>query len=128
MSSKFFTNTEGNTLFKKFEGILKAMKPHSFQSVSAYFRSSGYFKMREMLKEVEEIKILVGINVDNLVFEAQRRGMIYFSNANKTKEEFEKEFIKDIKDIKEAKYTKEVEDSILSFIQDIAIIPFLSIK
>nr|WP_314751815.1 helicase-related protein [uncultured Capnocytophaga sp.] len=117
MSSKFFTNTEGNTLFKKFEGILKAMKTHSFQAVSAYFRSSGYFKMREMLKEVEEIKILVGINVDNLVFEAQRRGMIYFSNANKTKEEFEKEFIKDIK---EAKYTKEVEDSILGFIQDIA--------
>lgn len=125
MSSNFFTNTEGNTLFKKFESILKAMKPHSFQAVSAYFRSSGYFKMREMLKEVEEIKILVGINVDNLVFEAQRSGMIYFSNANKTKEEFEKEFIKDIK---EAKYTKEVEDSILSFIQDIAIIPFLSIK
>ena len=90
MSSKFFTNSEGNTLFKKFEGILKAMKTHSFQAVSAYFRSSGYFKMREMLKEVEEIKILVGINVDNLVFEAQRRGMIYFSNANKTKEEFEK--------------------------------------
>ena len=82
MSSKFFTNTEGNTLFKKFEGILKAMKTHSFQAVSAYFRSSGYFKMREMLKEVEEIKILVGINVDTLIADAQKRAMLIKPKRN----------------------------------------------
>ena len=39
MSSKFFTNTEENTLYKKFEGIFNAMKPSTFKAVSAYFRS-----------------------------------------------------------------------------------------
>ena len=116
MSSKFFTNTEGNTLFKKFEGIIQAMKPAAFKAVSAYFRSSGYFKMREMLKEVEEVKILVGINVDTLIADAQKRGILYFKNSDKTKEEFEKWFIEDVK---EAQYSKEVEESILQFIQDI---------
>lgn len=116
MSSKFFTNTEGNTLFKKFEGIIQAMKPATFKAVSAYFRSSGYFKMREMLKEVEEVKILVGINVDTLIADAQKRGILYFKNSDKTKEEFEKWFIEDVK---EAQYSKEVEESILQFIQDI---------
>nr|WP_314557261.1 hypothetical protein [uncultured Capnocytophaga sp.] len=76
MSSKFFINTEGNTLFKKFEGIIQAMKPATFKAVSAYFRSSGYFKMRETLKEVEEVKILVGINVDTLIADAQKRGIL----------------------------------------------------
>ena len=116
MSSKFFTNTEENTLYKKFEGIFNAMKPSIFKAVSAYFRSSGYFKMREMLKEVEEIKILVGINVDSIIADANRQGIIYLRDSKKTKEEFEKWFIQDVK---EAKYSKEVEDSISQFIKDI---------
>ena len=62
MSSKFFNNNNGNTLFDKFKGIAHNM--HDFQqflAVVGYFRSSGYFKLRKELTNVQEIKILVRI-------------------------------------------------------------------
>jgi len=41
MSTKFFTNTEENTVFHKFKGILENMKDvFAFHAVVGYFRSS----------------------------------------------------------------------------------------
>ena len=38
-----------------------------FRAIGGFFRSSGYFKLRkELQKVVQQIKILVGINVDKL--------------------------------------------------------------
>lgn len=51
-----------------------------------------------------------------LFAEAQRKGMLYFGDENKTKNEFLQWFIQDIK---EAKYSKGVEDGILQFINDL---------
>ena len=43
MSTKFFTNTDGNTLFDKFRNIANDMVNfHTFNAVVGYFRSSGY--------------------------------------------------------------------------------------
>ena len=45
MSTKFFTNSTGNTLFDKFKGIAADMiNFDSFLAVVGFFRSSGYFK------------------------------------------------------------------------------------
>ncbi len=44
------------------------------------------------------------------------RGLLYFGNEEKTKGEFLKWFIQDIK---EAKYSKEIEDGIGLFIKDL---------
>lgn len=117
MNTKFFTNTEDKTVFEKFKGILSNMKDvYAFHAVIGYFRSSGYFALQPYLKEIKDIKILVGINVDKMFAEAQMKGLLYFGNEHKTKEEFHRWFTQDIKD---AKYSKEVEDGILDFIQDI---------
>lgn len=117
MSTKFFNNSEDNTLFKKFKGIFENMKDvYAFHAVVGYFRSSGYFALQGYLKEIKDIKILVGINVDQMFADAQRRGLLYFGDEEKTKEEFLKWFIQDLQ---EAKYSEQVEKGILDFIQDL---------
>ena len=89
MSTKFFTNDQDNTLFKKFSGIFENMKDiYAFHAVVGYFRSSGYFALQEYLKTVEDIKILVGINVDQMFAEAQRKGLLYFGDEEKRKKSF----------------------------------------
>jgi len=117
MSTKFFTNTEENTVFYKFKGILENMRDvFAFHAVVGYFRSSGYFALQPYLNNIKDIKILVGINVDQMFADAQKKGLLYFGDEQKTKEEFLNWFIQDLK---EAKYSKEVEEGILQFIQDI---------
>lgn len=117
MSTKFFTNRKERTIFDKFTGILEEMKDiYALHAVVGYFRSSGYFALQPYLKNIKDIKILIGINVDQMFAEAQRKGLLYFGDEKKTKEEFLNWFIQDLK---EAKYSKEVEDGILQFIEDI---------
>ena len=55
MSTKFFNNENGDTLFVKLKGIVDGMglNLHTFQAVSGYFRSSGYFKLRNELKDTQ---------------------------------------------------------------------------
>jgi predicted thioesterase len=89
MSTKFFTNTEEKTIFQKFKGILENMKDvYAFYAVVGYFRSSGYFALQPYLKEIKDIKILVGINVDQMFADAQKKGLLYFGDEQKTKKEF----------------------------------------
>lgn len=117
MSSKFFTNGNERSLFEKFKGILEHMKNlYAFHAVVGYFRSSGYFALQPYLNELTEIKILVGINVDQLFAASQRKGLLYFGDTEKTKEEFLKWFIRDIR---EAKYSEEVEKGVLQFVEDL---------
>lgn len=117
MSTKFFTNNEDNTLFKKFSGIFKNMKDvYAFRAVIGYFRSSGYFALQEYLKEIKDIKILVGINVDQMFADAQRKGLLYFGDEEKAKEEFLKWFIQDIQG---AGYSEKIEKGMLDFVQDL---------
>lgn len=117
MSSKFFNNNQDRNLFDKFTGIIENMKNiYAFHAVVGYFRSSGYFALQPYLKDLKSVKILVGINVDSLFAEAQRKGMLFFGNEERTKSEFLNWFIQDIK---EAKYSEEVEKGILQFINDL---------
>lgn len=117
MSTKFFTNTEDKTVFQKFKGILENMKDiYAFHAVVGYFRSSGYFALQEYLKDIKDIKILVGINVDEMFADSQRKGLLYFGDEVKTKQEFLNWFIQDLKD---AKYSSQVENGILKFIEDL---------
>lgn len=117
MTTKFFTNKNENTLLNKFEGIFKHTKVHYFDVLVGYFRSSGYFRIRNFLDDVSKIRILVGINVDGLIGEAARKGLEFNFNADITREEFLRKLKEDIQT---ADYTKEVEDGILQFIKDIA--------
>jgi superfamily II DNA/RNA helicase/HKD family nuclease len=117
MPTKFFTNEDENTLLKKFEGVF-TYNPQiqCFDALIAYFRASGYFRIRPFLDKLSKIRILVGINVDSILAETQNRGLEFFRNHDKTIQQFIQEIKKDIE---QASYDRETEKGILQFIEDI---------
>lgn len=116
MSTKFFNNTPGNTLFEKLRGIASGMASFDrFLAVVGFFRSSGYFKLRKELGDISEIKILVGINIDD-IFRKHNKALLMFGDEIKAKEIYENGF-KD--DINNARYTPEIEQGILQMCEDL---------
>ncbi len=119
MSTKFFNNTLGNTLFDKLKGIASGMATFDrFLAVVGFFRSSGYFKLRKELGDVSEIKILVGINIDD-IFRKHNKTLLMFADEEKgvkTKEIYYNDFKEDIVN---AQYAPEVEEGILQMCDDL---------
>ena len=116
MSTKFFTNENENTLINKFKGVLTSGNNfQNFDALVGYLRSSGYFKVREFLNEIPKVRILVGINADRLIVEANRKGFDFFSDREKTKEEFISEMLVDIE---KANYDAITEKGIIQFFED----------
>lgn len=116
MSSKFFNNNTGNTLFDKLKGIASGMTNFDrFLAVVGFFRSSGYFKLRKELGDVKEIKILVGINIDD-IFRRHNKTMLMLESTEKAKAIYDDEFRQDIVN---AQYAPEVEEGILQMCQDL---------
>ena len=113
MSIKFFTNEENNTLLEKLEGIFRHMNVHFFDALVGFFRASGYFRIYPFLKNVEQIRILVGIDVDRLTFHAYSKGLEFLPSPSITKGKFLDNLKKDIQ---HASYTQEVEEGMLHFI------------
>lgn len=117
MSTKFFNNAGQNTLFEKLKGISAEMTNlHRFLAVVGYFRSSGYFKLRKELGDVSDIRILIGINIDN-IFRSHNLGWEMLEAPEKAKEIYNEQFRQDVID---AHYSKEVEDGILQLCDDLA--------
>ena len=86
MSTKFFNNGLGNTLFDKLKGIASGMATFDrFLAVVGFFRSSGYFKLRKELGDISEIKILVGINIDD-IFRKHNKALLMLADEDKAKE------------------------------------------
>ena len=115
-SSKFFNNTQGNTLFDKLKGIAQGMANFDrFLAVVGFFRSSGYFKLRRELGDVSEIKILVGINIDD-IFRSHNKALLMLADEEKAKKVYSEEFKNDIL---QAQYSPEVEQGILQMCNDL---------
>jgi SNF2 family DNA or RNA helicase len=116
MSTKFFTNEDDNTLLRKIEGIFKYRNIHFFDALVGYFRASGYFRVRPFIEEATEIRVLVGINIDEMIYDANNKGLLFTGNEEKSVDTY----IENLKrDIQTAKYDKEVEDGMLQFIKDL---------
>lgn len=117
MPTKFFTNQNDNSLLKKFEGVFTNIESiRHFDALVGYFRTSGYFKVRAFLDRIPKIRILVGINVDQLIKKYHDKGQLYLENPDETKADFLEEIIKNIQ---EANYDEVTERGILQFIDDL---------
>ena len=117
MGTKFFNNGTGNTLFDKLKGIASEMVTFDkFLAVVGFFRSSGYFKLRNELGDISEIKILVGINIDD-IFRKHNKALLMLGKEGEAKEKYFQEFKQDIID---AQYAPEVEAGILQMCDDLA--------
>ncbi len=117
MSTKFFTNRDTNTLLSKLDGVFLHNKDiEFFDALVGYFHASGYFAIRPFLEDVPKIRILVGINVDSIVADYQKKGLLYLADSNRALEEFRR-LLK--ADIQGASYNKRTEEGILQFVEDI---------
>lgn len=118
MPTKFFTNQGDNSLLKKFEGVFTNVQSiYYFDALVGYFRASGYFKIRKFLDKIPKIRILVGINVDQLIKKYHEKGLLFLNNPEETKESLLEEIIKNIQD---ADYDEETENGIIQFIKDLS--------
>lgn len=116
MSTKFFNNNIGNTLFDKLKGIAHEMAGFDrFLAVVGFFRSSGYFKLRKELGDISEIKILIGINIDD-IFRKHNKTLLMLANEDKAKDIYHNGFKEDIVN---AQYAPEVEEGILQMCEDL---------
>lgn len=120
MSTKFFTNDGENTLLQKFAAVFEN-NPRlvEFDALVGYFRSTGYFRLRPHLENIEQIRILVGIDVDKATNEAQQKGLSLPFGASKEQvlKEFQGKFTHEIET---AQYDSQVEQSVQQFVADIA--------
>lgn len=117
MPTKFFTNQDENSLLRKFEGVFENCRSiRHFDALVGYFRASGYFKVRPFLDNIPSIRILVGINVDQLIKKYHDRGQLFLDNPAETKESLLEEIIKNIQD---ANYDEVTEKGIIQFIEDL---------
>ena len=121
MSSKFFTNRDTNTLENRLKDILSYHEIKFLEFLIGYFRISGFSKIAKLLNGIEKARILVGINVDRLTYEAKERGKERnLFDFDKVKEQFLNEQKNILDNQKETPYTKDVDESIELFATMIA--------
>lgn len=112
----FFTNEPDRNLYERFSNILKS-NTQFFDILVGYFRTSGFFRMYEAMKDVEKIRVLVGLNVDKYtvnIIDAANDEVKY--NAI-TQKEAKDQFEKDIEtEFEKSESTLEVEKGVRIFI------------
>ena len=117
ISSHFFTNRDGNTLMKEFEGIL-TYNPQvkNLDAVVGFLRASGYFALRPFLDNINKVRVLIGIDVDKYIAKANQKGELFFGAEDEVKEDC----LRMLKaDIEQSHYTKQVEDGMLQMVEDL---------
>ena len=118
MSTKFFNNIDA-TLMGKFHGIASAMADFDiFHAVVGYFRSSGYFHLRQELESTQEIRILVGINIDDIF--RHHDATLFFNPSSHAQEVVENYRSNLVAEIREAHYDAETERGIIQMFDDIS--------
>src|ERR1044071_2739341 len=97
--------------------MLMPTKILTSDALVGYFRASGYFRIRKFIEKASEVRILVGINIDHLIYEASQQGLLFDGNEEKSQEDFFKQIKQNIQ---EAEYDREVEEGMTQLIHDIA--------
>lgn len=118
ISSHIFTNKNGNTLIREFEGVLSNNPSiKNLDAMVGFLRASGYFSLRPFLDNINKARILIGIDVDKYIVEAVRQGKIFYG----AEEEVKSDCLQQIRrDIEQSGYKKEIEDGIFQMVEDLA--------
>lgn len=116
-NSHIFTNKDGNTLIKEFEGVLQHNPQiRNLDAVVGFLRASGYFSLRPFLDNIGKVRVLIGIDVDKYIAKAAQQGKLFFG----AEEEVKEEYLRKIRtDIESSNYRKDIEDGIYLMVQDL---------
>ena len=116
-NSHVFTNRDGNTLMKEFEGVLQHNQQiRNLDAVVGFLRASGYFSLRPFLDSIHKVRVLIGIDVDKYIAEAARQGKLFFGAEDDVKQDYLHQIRKDIES---SNYRKEIEDGMFQMVQDL---------
>lgn len=116
-NSHIFTNRNGNTLMKEFEGVLQHNPQiRNLDAVVGFLRASGYFSLRPFLDNIGKVRVLIGIDVDKYIAKASQQGKLFFG----AEEEVKEEYLRKIRtDIETSNYRKDIEDGMYLMVQDL---------
>ena len=118
MATRFFTNDGENTLLNKFKGVFQDNPDIDyFDALVGYFRASGYFAIRPYLENVPHIRVLVGIDADHILARFNEEGLLFKGDDEATVKEALANFRKDIAT---CGYSRNIEDGICLFVEDVA--------
>ena len=116
-NSHIFTNRNGNTLMKEFEGVLQHNPQiRNLDAVVGFLRASGYFSLRPFLDNIGKVRVLIGIDVDKYIAKAAQQGKLFFGAEEEVKEEYLR---KTRTDIETSNYRKDIEDGMYLMVQDL---------
>ena len=117
ISSHIFTNRNGNTLMKEFEGVLQHNPQiRNLDAVVGFLRASGYFSLRPFLDNIGKVRVLIGIDVDKYIAKAAQQGKLFFG----AEEEVKEEYLRKIRtDIETSNYREDIEDGMYLMVQDL---------
>jgi len=114
---KFFTNEADSSLLDRFKKILEN-DTQFFDVLVGYFRSSGFYQLYPSLKDVEKIRILVGLNIDKVTYQVLKQSkdgqQDIFASTKRVEEGFEKDVTEEVEN---APDTKSVEDGLRKFME-----------
>ena len=117
MAKQFFTNKDGNTLMKEFEGLLEHNSSiKRLDSVVGFLRASGYFTLRPFLNSINKVRILIGIDVDKYIANAHNKGQLFFGAEDEVKQDYLTQLRKDIES---STYSIHVEEGIFQMVDDL---------
>ena len=115
-NSKFFTNEPEKDLYTRFNKILQS-NTQFFDILVGYFRSSGFFRMKDALANVEKIRVLVGLNVDSYtvrIIDKAKDEIEYGRTSNREGHEMMAETLEE--EFANATESETVEDGVRTFI------------
>ena len=113
---KFTTNQGQNTLLNQFKNALSDNNTQNLSFLIGFFRISGFIHLHKLLQENENyarfksIRILVGLNVDSLIYELSQKDLDCVYQEDKFRNLFKKN---QKKALEKENYDKEVDDSII---------------
>ncbi|MEA1976079.1 MAG: phospholipase D-like domain-containing protein [Bacillota bacterium] len=112
----FFTNEEGINLYDRFNKVLKS-NTKFYDMLVGYFRTSGFHLMYPAMDNVEKIRVLVGLNVDDrtiTIIEKSNEEQMSFEMSHK---EVKKEFTDDVtEEMENSEDSYRVEQGVKTFI------------
>lgn len=118
INSHIFTNKNGNTLMREFEGVLSNNPSiKNLDAMVGFLRASGYFSLRPFLDNINKTRVLIGIDVDKYIVEAARQGRMFFGAEEEVKEDCLRQIRRDIES---SGYKKDIEDGIFQMVKDLA--------
>ncbi len=94
--TRFFTNEKDSSLLDRFKKTLKHVG--NFDVLVGYFRSSGFYTLYKELEQIDEIRILNGLDVDEKTFQAveEVKNEFDFQSSTRIKDKFANDLEKEV--------------------------------